>query len=83
MVTSKFRLIGHGRPREGVRIPKTLRATPAMAAGLTEGPWRLRDLVALAGGKDFRNVFVGIDVGSRGSSLCLVVQVDTNGKLAP
>jgi len=30
-----------------VRIHKTLRVTPAMAAGVADRPWEIRDIVAL------------------------------------
>jgi hypothetical protein len=30
------------------RIHKTLRTTPAMAAGLSDGPWNLEDIITMA-----------------------------------
>lgn len=47
-----------------VRIHKTLRVTPAMAAGLTDRLWSLEDVVALLEAKE--REAVGTDVNKRG-----------------
>jgi hypothetical protein len=39
-----------------VRIHKTLKTTPAMAAGVTDQLWEIEDMVALIGARDARRV---------------------------